>query len=67
MQIKVDMSKPENQEPKAQLEEGEFIECFSIPLKDLYLELRNLERQGFAIDGKVGVFAEGYELSRLWS
>ncbi|KAH8678241.1 putative ADP-ribose pyrophosphatase [Xylariales sp. PMI_506] len=64
--MKIDLSKEENKNPKAELEEGEIIECFSIPLKDLYTELKILEAQGFAIDGKLGSFAEGLEISRMW-
>ncbi|KAI1089489.1 ADP-ribose pyrophosphatase [Rostrohypoxylon terebratum] len=65
--LKIDDSKEENQNPKPQLEDGEFIETFWVPLSDVYLELRKLESQGFAIDGKVGVFAEGLETSKMWS
>ncbi|KAI6088509.1 putative ADP-ribose pyrophosphatase [Hypoxylon rubiginosum] len=65
--LKVDPSKAENQNPKPQLEDGEFIECFWVPLDNLYDECRKLEAQGYAIDGKVGVFAEGLEMSKIWS
>ncbi|OTA79331.1 hypothetical protein M434DRAFT_25737 [Hypoxylon sp. CO27-5] len=58
--------KEENRNPKPQLEDGEFIECFWVPLSNMYAECRKLESQGFAIDGKVGVFAEGLEMSRIW-
>ncbi|KAI1460236.1 putative ADP-ribose pyrophosphatase [Annulohypoxylon moriforme] len=62
--LKIDLSKEENRNPKAQLEDGEFIETFWVPLNNLYQECRILESQGFAIDGKVGVFAEGLEASK---
>ncbi|KAI1392438.1 putative ADP-ribose pyrophosphatase [Hypoxylon trugodes] len=65
--LKVDPDKEENRDPKPQLEDGEFIECFWVPLNNLYAECRKLEAQGFAIDGKVGVFAEGLEMSKIWS
>lgn len=64
--VKIDLNDPANQKPKSQLEEGEFIECFSVPLKDLYMECRALEAQGYAIDGKLGTFAEGLEMSKMW-
>lgn len=48
------MSKPENQSPKAALEEGEFIECFSVELGGLMDRCREWEAQGFAIDARVG-------------
>ncbi|KAK8091912.1 hypothetical protein PG997_002273 [Apiospora hydei] len=64
--VKIDLNDPENQKPKAKLEEGEFIEVFSVPLRDLYMECRALEAQGYAIDGKLGTFAEGLEMSKMW-
>ena len=60
----VDTSKPENKIPKAQLEEGEFIECFTVPLRDLYAQCRKLEAEGFAIDARVGTLGEGIEFGK---
>ncbi|KAL1301634.1 hypothetical protein AAFC00_005858 [Neodothiora populina] len=62
--VSVDMSKPENQSPKPELEESEFIECFSVPLANLYEECRRLENEGYAIDARVGTFAEGIEVAK---
>ncbi|KAI9845722.1 MAG: hypothetical protein M1837_004555 [Sclerophora amabilis] len=64
--IKIDMSRPENQDLKPELEENEFIEVFSVPLKNLYAECRRLEKEGYAIDARVGTLAEGFELARKW-
>ncbi|KAI9752130.1 MAG: hypothetical protein M1815_000702 [Lichina confinis] len=64
--VKIDLSKPENRDPKAELEENEFIECFSVPLERLYEECSRLEKEGFAIDARVGTLAEGIQISRLW-
>lgn len=64
--VTVDMSKPENRNPKPELEENEFIECFSVPLKDLYAQCRQLEKEGYAIDARVGTLAEGIEIARRW-
>lgn len=64
--VTVDMSKPENQNLKPELEENEFIEVFSTPLKDLYAECKRLEGEGYAIDARVGTLAEGIELARRW-
>ncbi|KAI2466504.1 putative ADP-ribose pyrophosphatase [Annulohypoxylon bovei var. microspora] len=65
--LKIDPYKEENQNLNPQLEDGEFIETFWVPLNKLYDECRKLESQGFAIDGKVGVFAEGLEASKMWT
>lgn len=62
--VRVDMTLPENQNPQPQLEENEFIECFSIPLATLYEELKRLEAEGYAIDARVGTLAEGIEFGK---
>ncbi|KAH7023963.1 NUDIX domain-containing protein [Ilyonectria destructans] len=64
--VKIDPARPENENPVTELEDGEFIESFWVPLKDLYEACRKLQTEGFAIDGKVGAFAEGIEASKVW-
>ena len=56
-------NQPENLRP--QLEENEFIETFSLPLKTLWADLAKMERdEGYAIDARVGTLAEGLEVAR---
>lgn len=62
----VDMSDSRNRDPKPELEENEFIECFSIPLTNLYAECRRFESEGYAIDARVGTLAEGIEVAKKW-
>ncbi|KAM4063699.1 NUDIX domain-containing protein [Hirsutella rhossiliensis] len=57
--VTIDMSLPENQELKPQLEDGEFIDVFTVPLADLWDECKNFEAQGYAIDARIGTLAEG--------
>lgn len=64
--VTVDLSRPENQNPQPELEENEFIETFSVPLKSLWDECIKLEQQGYAIDARVGTFAEGIEFAKRW-
>jgi ADP-ribose pyrophosphatase len=64
--VTIDMSLPENQNPKPQLEESEFIEVFTVPLKDLWEECKRLEGVGYAIDARVGTLAEGIEVAKQW-
>lgn len=64
--VRVDMTLPENQNPKPELEDNEFIECFSVPLASLYEVMKRLEREGYAIDARVGTLAEGLELMKKW-
>lgn len=64
--LTVDLSKPENQNPQPELEDNEFIETFSVPLTDLYNECKKLEKEGYAIDARVGTLAEGVELAKRW-
>ena len=62
--VSIDMSLPENKEPKPELEENEFIDVFTVPLDDLWEECKKLEAQGFAVDARVGTFAEGILLAQ---
>lgn len=64
--VNVDMSLQQNQDLKPELEENEFIEVFSLPLKDLYAECKRLEGEGYAIDARVGTLGEGIEVARRW-
>lgn len=62
--VSVDMEDPRNQNPQAQLEEGEFIEVFTLPIKELWEACKRWEGEGFAIDARVGTLSEGIELAR---
>jgi ADP-ribose pyrophosphatase len=64
--VTVDMSRPENQNPKPELEENEFIEVFHVKLSKLWDECKRLEAQGCAIDARVATFAEGIEIAKRW-
>ncbi|KAI1324938.1 NUDIX domain-containing protein [Xylariaceae sp. FL0255] len=63
--VKIDTSAPENQDPKPSLEEDEFIESFTTPLADLYSQCKRFEAEGYAIDARVGAFAQGIELAKM--
>ncbi|KAL9043336.1 MAG: hypothetical protein Q9214_003470 [Letrouitia sp. 1 TL-2023] len=64
--VNVDVALPENQNLKTELEENEFIEVFSLPLRELYSQCKKLEDEGYAIDARVGTLAEGIELAKRW-
>lgn len=64
--IRIDMSLPENQNPVPELEENEFIECFTVPLATLYEETKRLEQEGYGIDARVGTLAEAVELGKKY-
>jgi len=64
--LSIDMSLPENQNPVPQLEESEFIEVFTLPLRDLWTKCLEWEKEGYAIDARVGTLAEGIEVARQW-
>jgi ADP-ribose pyrophosphatase len=64
--VTIDLSLEENLNPRTQLEENEFIECFVVPLTSLYQECKTLEEQGYAIDARVGTLAEGIEIAKRW-
>ena len=62
--VEIDLELPENKDPKPQLEEDEFIECFTVPLTDLWDECQRWEAEGLAIDARVGTLAEGVLLAK---
>ena len=57
---------PRNQNPQPELEEGEFIETFTVPLDKLWEECERLDSEGFAIDARVGTLAQGLEVAKKW-
>lgn len=64
--VTVDMSDLANQDLKPELEENEFIEVFTLPLKNLWKSCQELEEEGYAIDARVGTLAEGIEIAARW-
>ena len=64
--VDVDLTDPANQSPVPDLEENEYIETFTLPLKGLWNELRKLDREGFGIDARVATLAQGWEMARRW-
>lgn len=55
----VDMDDKRNQNPKPQLDAGEIIETFKVPLANLHDELTKLEKEGYALDARLASFALG--------
>jgi ADP-ribose pyrophosphatase len=66
MFVDVDMKDPRNQRPQPELEENEYIECFSLPLATLWEDLTRLDKEGFAIDARVATVAQGMELAKKY-
>lgn len=66
IQVTVDMSLPENQNPQPDLEDGEFIETFTVPLTDLYEHCVRFEKEGYVLDARVGTLAQGVEFAKRW-
>jgi ADP-ribose pyrophosphatase len=64
--LTVDLSRAENQNPQPELEDNEFIETFSVPLTDLWTQCIEFEKQGYAIDARVGTLAEGLEYAKRY-
>lgn len=38
-----------------------------MPLRDLWKVCRDMEKEGYAIDARVGTLAEGFEVMKTWS
>lgn len=49
---------------KPELEENEFIEVFTLPLKDFWEACKRFEKEGYAVDARVGTLAEGMEIAK---
>lgn len=57
--VDVNLEDPANKDLKPNLEAGEFIEIFTPEVGTLDETLQQLEREGYAIDGRLGAFAAG--------
>ena len=60
----VDLRDPRNKTPATQLEDGEIIETFTVPLSDLFAELTRLEKEGYALSARLGSIAMGIEIAK---
>jgi ADP-ribose pyrophosphatase len=63
----VDMDDERNKNPKPELDEGETIETFKVPLANLYEELKKLEEKGFALDARLASFALGLMAAKKYN
>jgi len=62
----VDMNNEKNKNPKPELDEGEVIETFKVPLANLHDELKKLEEQGYALDARLASFALGIVVAKKY-
>lgn len=62
VQVSIDMSDERNKNPVPNLEENEFIETFTAPLKTLPKTLEKLVSEGYVLDARVAGIAEGVAL-----
>ena len=61
--VKIDMNNSVNKNPRPELDEGEYIETFTLPLKNLYQSLNELAEQGHTIDARLMHFAMGLDVA----
>ncbi|TGZ84728.1 hypothetical protein EX30DRAFT_300189, partial [Ascodesmis nigricans] len=59
VEVEVDLALEENRNPRQRLEEGEFIEVFECEVGRLWEMCKVWEREGFAVDARVGTLAAG--------
>lgn len=64
--VEVDMSLPENQKPVTQLEDNEFIECFSVELRKFPDEMVKLDQEGYKLDARVQNVAQGILMAKQY-
>lgn len=63
--VDIDMKDDRNKNPQAQLEDGEFIEVFTLPLANLYDELVAVcKKENTAVDSRLFHLAEGIRLAQ---
>ena len=62
--VEIDMELEENKNLKPQLEDSEFIEVFTVEMGKLWEECKRLEKEGYAIDARVGNLAEGIAVAQ---
>lgn len=61
----IDMDDERNQKPEPQLEEGEFIEVFTLPLDGFLQGLEDVcQKEGAVVDARLYHFAEGLRLAK---
>jgi len=63
----IDMNDERNKKPEPELDEGETIETFKVPLLDLYDELVKFEKQGYALDARLASFALGLVAAKKYA
>lgn len=64
--VEVDMTLKENLNPVTNLEDNEFIECFTVPLKDFASEMIKLSEQGYKLDARVQNVAHGIWIAQQY-
>lgn len=64
--VDVDLEDPRNKDPQPHLEENEFIESFSVPLKEFPQTLRDLEKDGYRLDARIQNIADGIEIAKQY-
>jgi ADP-ribose pyrophosphatase len=62
----IDLNDQRNKNPIPQLEEGEYIESFKVPLTDLASRLEALEKEGYALEAGLASIALGIELAKKY-
>lgn len=61
--VDVDLDDERNKNPKPQLEDGEFIDTFTLPLKSLLVDLEDLmKKEGCSVDSRLYHLAFGLQL-----
>jgi ADP-ribose pyrophosphatase len=62
--VHIDLNDERNVNPVPELEDGEFIETFTVPLRNLREELLKLDKAGYKIDARVQNISEGIQLAQ---
>ncbi|KAK9471533.1 NUDIX hydrolase domain-like protein [Dipodascopsis tothii] len=64
VQVTIDMTDPRNAKPEQHLEEEEFIENFTVPLREFPDTLKKFASEGYIMDARVHNIAAGIEVAK---
>ncbi|KAK9456309.1 NUDIX hydrolase domain-like protein [Dipodascopsis uninucleata] len=66
VQVSIDMDDERNIKPQQQLEDGEFIENFTMPLSEFPEKIDQLAKEGFILDARVRNIAAGIAIAKKY-
>jgi len=60
--VEIDGDLPENQNPKQELEDGEYVEVMTIPMDKILERMKDFQTQGYGLDGKILMIGTAFQV-----